>query len=954
MNQSIYTHCPRQAGLLRVLLLTIVALWAALPATADDWSQLPEEERAILQRAGLNSDEHSWNVGISDGHVTSVDLTYSGLTELPFCLLELPYVERIDLYSNDISGDIGELTTAYLQTAPTIGQRLRYLSIEANQLTGDIGPLVALLDQLPEITTLYAASNHIGSISVMPEKEDLYIGLDNQQLDLQVEYDPSRQTLQQLMELMPDVTRYDPWLHSKSTDFYTIYCYDDEGSALSIYESYESFSVWTREGIRLHDGQVFEATCGNARIRVGIHFNKGDADFNGTIDERDVERTADYIARGSNGSWFNHTAADLNDDGEVDLTDFTQMRHTVAQNEPSPYTSKGDNTLQIESLLVNSEQKRLPILISNADNIVAVQFDITVPSGVWLSDWGFNDEGRLTGDYRFHLNFVRYDEEDNRTFRVLAFNYTGENLLEGNNGQAFALTLERDAVVGASQFPITVSNVVFATNDAQNVFTRADLGTLSFDYEADDTEWALLQRANLMQQTSEGLVPFWDFAGGPSTVNTLEGVVVEDGHIVELNLNGQRLTGSFPFALTELPHLRKLYIYSNPLSGNIGAQVEAYRETNPTVSQVLTDIDIDHCNFTGNIGTLVDLYPSLQLLDASDNQLTDISPLPASATVYLNDQRLDSLTFDLNTAAMTTQEFLQQLPDVLRYNYSNRQLSDNMHLYIFDADRHNVLDVVTNDDSTFTTWSGGVFIPNDSVYRATVSNGSFNVRIHFTEGDANNDGHIDIADVQALARSIGYNNFIGWGYANPTPSDLVKDEQLNVLDLVKLVDMLLDRQPEAVPAPSNAARSLAPATAQATLYCRDGQLLVSTTEPIAAMDLLLADCDAFELSEAIQAAGLVCATRRQGSELHLIVYSTCGQTLPAGETAIARTGNCRLKDAALVNAEAERIGVTAAGAIATSLKPMRLAEQPDGYDLRMGNNRGLRIDSEGKKTLYRK
>ena len=930
---------PKKLFFIPTLLLLFVAM------TSRAALDISNEEQQILKKAGINAaDYDDWCFYMEDGHIRKVYLYNCGLTKLPLALVELPYVEVIDLYDNQIAGDIGELTQAYIDTNPTVSQNLRILNLDNNKLAGDVGPLVGLLDPVPTIECLYVRKNSITDISTVPENENFWVGLDDQHYDLQVDFNPDEMTPADLMAQLPRAALYDMWGH----DFYDYVVVEgsiDNRNMFDIYDTGEFFSVWTADGLRLQNGGVYEATCCNAHFRLRMFFTMGDVNFSGTVDGDDLSSYIDYIQ--DNGAWsFNFTAGDLNTDGKVDLLDYVTLQHQVFGTTPTA-TQAGTNTMVMPDLLFNSEVKLLPVSINNANDIVALQFDLVLPDGIWGYLWDENIADRVH-DY----DYTPYNEvgrEDGKVIiRYVIYSPTGESILSGHSGEIAKLHLTRNMERDYPSMQLEVRNVVFATTDGKNVFTSAQLGWLNFDTTVDAAEWAALQKANLQRMNSNGeTVPLWDFSGGPATAKNLTGIIIEDGHITKIELTSRNLTGGFPFALTELPYLKELRVYSNPLlTGDIGEQTETFKATNPTVSEVLAKIDIDYCDFYGNIGPMLALYPGLTDVWAQENRLTDINPLPpASIYLRIGGQRLDDVVIDCNAATMTTETFLAQLPDVVRLD--GTKLTDELHIVCYRGNK-NVFDVRTTWDHKFEFWTDGTFYQNGETFRAEGGKGKYNLRLFWTMGDADFDGAIDVADVQKLAHCIGNNDFGGWGRVNVSASDLNGDSVLNVIDVVKLVNIVMAQQPQALPAYTE--------NAEVSLSCTaDGLLVINAARPVGAFDILIGGSSNIELSEQMETVGMTYTMQQQNGSLHLIGYSMGDATLSAGQTVIGRlTGSSNiLKGATIVDKDAQRMAIQR-GTTTGITKTTATEHKAEVYSLPLGHGHAISIDADGNKTIMKK
>ncbi len=116
------------------------------------------------------------------------------------------------------------------------------------------------------------------------------------------------------------------------------------------------------------------------------------------------------------------------------------------------------------------------------------------------------------------------------------------------------------------------------------------------------------------------------------TVNTWHGIKMSAGKIRGLNLQNNLLDGSLPASITTLDNLLTLNLAQNKLSGVIP-------DWNNNSS--LIDIDLSQNLFSG---ATVNLPAQVQLMDLSDNQLTDVPSIPGFAmAVDLSNNKLTQL-----------------------------------------------------------------------------------------------------------------------------------------------------------------------------------------------------------------------------------------------------------------------------------------------------------------------
>ena len=452
---------------MKKVIISIVLLAITLGIKAQDAT-----ERAILQRAGISANDEG--LGLNDeGHITYVNLGGRGLKTIPFPLLELPYVENIILSDNPFNGDIGTLASAYFQSNPTIGQALRTLWIENCGLTGNIAPLVAGLTTLENI---YAGGNHITDFTPLPEGLQTYVGLDMQQYDLTVDFTPGVTTPESLRSQLPVAVFYDPW-SCVFSESYVINGHLDGNSYFRI-DAGDYFSYWINNDVRLTDGEVYDVECGNGKFRLRLHFQEGDVNLNGAVDEADVQETADYIIQNNSAYAYNVTAGDVNHDGIINVLDLVALQHKVAGTTPTA-TTAGQNKLTVSDLKMPHNEALLPVVLTNQNEVTAMQFDLTLPDR--LIHWGYIEPTERIagdGDYALRIEIVG-NENALETWRILIWSPTGKSVV-GNDGPVAQLHLWKDGDFTYDFGNMNISNAVLSSPDSRNVLTKTNAGVIDF------------------------------------------------------------------------------------------------------------------------------------------------------------------------------------------------------------------------------------------------------------------------------------------------------------------------------------------------------------------------------------------------------------------------------------------------------------------------------------------
>jgi len=114
----------------------------------------------------------------------------------------------------------------------------------------------------------------------------------------------------------------------------------------------------------------------------------------------------------------------------------------------------------------------LPVLLTNEDEMTALQFDITLPEGVSV---GTSEKGKLlvskTERCPDHTLSASKQAEGN-TYRVLLYSVDVESI-DGNSGAVVNVTLDLDEDMEAGEYEITISNINLTTT-GQTKLTPAD------------------------------------------------------------------------------------------------------------------------------------------------------------------------------------------------------------------------------------------------------------------------------------------------------------------------------------------------------------------------------------------------------------------------------------------------------------------------------------------------
>lgn len=424
----------------------------------------------------------------------------------------------------------------------------------------------------------------------------------------------------------------------------------------------------------------------------------------------------------------------------------------------------------------------------------------------------------------------------------------------------------------------------------------------------------------------------WVFAENKADCEMPYGVTVSKGHIVSIMLSNNNLQGELPYVVFSLPYLNTLDISNNSLIGELAAYGKDQRPV-ATVCDSLRTLNISGNQFTGDLACVMAYAPNLTSLNASYNKIRDISnPLPVYTLEFHGQDLRDIYTVNYSDIFNLKGDPQSAVPTVFTYsNKSNSTASANIdtynnYFYLVISDAWNVnssgywygsmtkrLDNANSSMGYFSydSWCDGWYTkPLGETLNAGVKTSTsrwndyhrFNVVMDCRPGDVNFDAQLNITDMQRTLNyaldSTYYNRYTPFNF---TAANLVAtDRTINVQDVVANINLLLDSGVTPKLAKGNRSKETAQdEEPEAVLYVKDGELVLSTTRPVAALDLLLT-------GENVKWSPAVDAFSKKSKGNRTIVYSLFGDEIMEGETVIAELDG-DIDDAMIVDIDGNEI-----------------------------------------------
>ena len=408
----------------------------------------------------------------------------------------------------------------------------------------------------------------------------------------------------------------------------------------------------------------------------------------------------------------------------------------------------------------------------------------------------------------------------------------------------------------------------------------------------------------------------WNTASELISDGNWSGVTFDtDGRVTAINLQGRGLTGTLSVAV---PYVA-------------------------TLSQ-LTTLNMSRNALTGDPATfLAGAGGQLTALDLSYNQIDELSAaLPATiTTLSLGNQHRKygaSTTFP-GVDALTSQalpvgsSMAVTVPSLFTYNHQKRDFSQHPTLYVWNktmSTRYGALVwSATNECYAYSANSWKQTLQQDEEVLlvstdALTANSLLPATMHFTRGDANLTGWVDVNDVQRTLNYVinSYNNTaFGLWAANTWTDGDAADDLINIQDIVSTVNIVLGNQGEASSRRLRKAREMQEGTddleapAATNLFYADGRYIVlDANDELAAFCIELQGATSAQVRLLLNRNDWQMQTLDTAEGVRLLVFSPTGQTLPAGTTQLLRlSGDGQPISATATSAAAEPLSAAIAG-----------------------------------------
>lgn len=380
----------------------------------------------------------------------------------------------------------------------------------------------------------------------------------------------------------------------------------------------------------------------------------------------------------------------------------------------------------------------------------------------------------------------------------------------------------------------------------------------------------------------------WDISKNTVSRNNWENVVFDnDGHVLEINLPKKNLSGMIPPSLFTMSYLRKLDLSGNQLSGDLEKVISS-----TTSASKLEQVNLSHNQLSGSVPKAINQLSGLTTLDLSYNKLSEMEgPLSSEKLTSLD---ISNQEIQIDPVRLVQNPSLK-LPSICFYDHETGKLnvyptfrisSDGVSAELQYVDGKYV---IVNGTNNIRVSSGQPLILTQITGSAWDSHSTF--KMSFDQGDANMDDQVSLLDIQHILNYIiGELDSSPYVTFNYTAANTYEDALVNVQDIVVMVNMLMETEPEL-----RSALRAADEKSSAFLSVEDGYLVLDNpVEVVTAMDVMLEGVSSEQIELLLPTDDYMYATRDTEKGVRFILLRMNGNGIQLGKTKIVKTGDAEI------------------------------------------------------------
>ena len=412
-----------------------------------------------------------------------------------------------------------------------------------------------------------------------------------------------------------------------------------------------------------------------------------------------------------------------------------------------------------------------------------------------------------------------------------------------------------------------------------------------------------------------------DFVALCNIYNTLDGNSWKTKWLT--NKNAQSLSRWRGVTFDEDGYVTTIDLSDNRLNGDVS-------ELTFTGLTRLTSLNLSGNTLTGDVLTLKALLPNRCELNVERQELGDLGEHTLYEICKLSEGLPTIALYNSRSGKVST---LMGVGGVCKFYHEGTNGGNYWDSYIY-------ADGGTENNNKF-------YWPSPATVECLYPH-HFTFTYKYEMGDANMDDWLNVLDLQS---TLNYSNGQSWGLFNFYAADTYgQDDDINVQDIVRTVNILLAQDSN----DENAARRIDeanPSENEAYVSVKNGQIVLYTTKPVAALDLRIAGILPEKLQWNTEAMGFATAATSQDDGTHVIIYSLQPRQIEEGATVLATFDahlHPNITSAILSDSKAQPISV--GNSLPTGISEIengRLEIEDSIYDLQ-----GRKVSGKQKKGMY--
>ena len=369
---------------------TITVKSGSSSITLKEWAILCQLQQELISQGwktpwdlsgGREGETSLKGVTIDRSHIVGIDLSNQSLKgNIPVCVFTFPSLATLSFAHNELSGDIDKMFADMASSVvinPSFKSSLKSLDLSYNKFTGDIGLISYISSALEQLETLNVSHNGLTNVNKALPSSIKSLNMTCQSSDKILDIDFANPDVKTTVEELPSLFRYShtdqTWLETAKIRI-SDYCPAETISGtkweMTIDATGESVVMSSPSGkntFRGKSGDKLYVSYPSAKDEVKncycyttYSFEQGDVNFSGKSDITDLQATVLYMFGEYKTKPFNFTAANLFNDGTVNVQDIICMVNMLLDKTASPAAraaqsrENGDKQYDVE-LFVESD-----------------------------------------------------------------------------------------------------------------------------------------------------------------------------------------------------------------------------------------------------------------------------------------------------------------------------------------------------------------------------------------------------------------------------------------------------------------------------------------------------------------------------------------------------------------------------------------------------------------------